>query len=395
VTATGTATGVGWDADPALPAWPGFAPLTGTRVTADACVVGLGGSGLAAVDEFAARGLTVVGVDAGRIARGAAGRNGGILSAGGAMSFRDACARFGAAAALDLWQRTDRELDRLVEQLGPDVIRRTGVLRLAGLPGPAEDADEAAEREREERDLAADHDAMRAHGLPVERYDGELGRGLRLPRGAGMNPVARAFTLADRLRSVAGLHENTPVESVSAGTVRTSYGVISAGVVVVAVDGRLDVLLPQVRPHVRTLRLQMLATAPIERRRLPGPMSARWGFDYAQQDDAGRLLVGGGRDRFVAEEDTVDDRPTAGVQARIEHIAARVAGGPVTVTHRWAASVGYTADARPLCARVDDGVVACGGYNGTGNLVGAVAARTAVALAVDGEPVPPYFRGEL
>jgi glycine/D-amino acid oxidase-like deaminating enzyme len=94
-------------------------------------------------------------------------------------------------------------------------------------------------------------------------------------------------------------------------------------------------------------------------------------------------------------EDTFDDRPTAGLLALIEHIAARVAGGPVTVTHRWAASVGYTADARPLCARVDDGVVACGGYNGTGNLVGAVAARTAVALAVDGEPVPPYFRGEL
>jgi glycine/D-amino acid oxidase-like deaminating enzyme len=40
---------------------------------------------------------------------------------------------------------------------------------------------------------------------------------------------------------------------------------------------------------------------------------------------------------------------------------------------------------------VADGVVAIGGYNGTGNLVGPVAARAAVALALDGTPPPPYF----
>jgi hypothetical protein len=35
-------------------------------------------------------------------------------------------------------------------------------------------------------------------------------------------------------------------------------------------------------------------------------------------------------------------------------------------------------------------VVAIGGYSGTGNLVGPVAARAAVALALDGTP-PGYF----
>jgi glycine/D-amino acid oxidase-like deaminating enzyme len=41
--------------------------------------------------------------------------------------------------------------------------------------------------------------------------------------------------------------------------------------------------------------------------------------------------------------------------------------------------------------RVADGVVAVGGYSGTGNLVGPVAARAAVALAMDGTLPPPYF----
>jgi glycine/D-amino acid oxidase-like deaminating enzyme len=40
---------------------------------------------------------------------------------------------------------------------------------------------------------------------------------------------------------------------------------------------------------------------------------------------------------------------------------------------------------------VADGVIAIGGYNGTGNLVGPVAAHAAVALALDGTAPPAAF----
>jgi gamma-glutamylputrescine oxidase len=60
------------------------------------------------------------------------------------------------------------------------------------------------------------------------------------------------------------------------------------------------------------------------------------------------------------------------------------------VTHRWAASVGYTQDSKPLCVEVSPGVVACGGYSGTGNLVGPLTARAAVALALDGTAPPSW-----
>jgi glycine/D-amino acid oxidase-like deaminating enzyme len=156
------------------------------------------------------------------------------------------------------------------------------------------------------------------------------------------------------------------------------------------VDGRLDLLFPALAGRVRTARLQMLATEPVPRR-LPCPVYGRWGYDYSQQPDDGRLYVGGGRDRFVEAEWTHDATPSPQVQAYIETVAARMAGGPVRVTNRWAASVGFTPDARPLCALVEPGVVAVGGYNGTGNLVGPVAARAAVALALDGVPPPPYL----
>ena len=377
---------VGWD--DAVASWPGLPVLPGDT-TVDACVVGLGGSGLAAVEALCDRGLSVVGVDAGRVAAGAAGRNGGFLIGGPALFLHDAVARWGPAA-VDLYRETLAELARLSQLLGPEVVRRVGSLRLAGLPGgPASDA-EAADQEAELADCAAQLAVLREYEIPVEIYDGQLGRGLFLPDDAAVNPAVRATRLAELLAPRASLYEHTGVTALSPGRVATEHGTVSAGVVIVAVDGRLDALLPALRGRVRTARLQMLATAPLPAR-LPCPVYGRWGYDYAQQLPDGRLFVGGGRDRFVDAEWTSDSSPTEPVQAYIESVAERMAGGAVQVQARWAASVGFTADARPLCTRVDEGVVAIGGYNGTGNLVGPVAARVAVALALDGTEPPPYF----
>jgi glycine/D-amino acid oxidase-like deaminating enzyme len=377
---------VGWDE--AVADWPGLPPLGGD-ITADACVVGLGASGLAAIEALADRGLSVVGVDAGRVAAGAAGRNGGFLIGGPARFLHDALARWGPAA-VELYRATLAELDRLAERLGPDVIRRVGSIRLAGLPGePGSDA-EAADHAAELADCAAHAAALRAHGIAVDEYDGPLGRGLFLPDDAATNPALRAVLQARELAPRAALHEHTRVSAVHAGHVRTERGTISADYVIVAVDGRLPAVVPSLTGRVRTARLQMLATAPLPPR-LPCPVYGRWGYDYAQQAPDGRLFVGGGRDRFVDAEWTDDGQPTEPVQAYIETVAARMAGRPVSVTARWAASVGFTDDGRPLCTMVDDGVVAVGGYNGTGNLVGPVSARAAVALAVDGAPLPSWL----
>jgi gamma-glutamylputrescine oxidase len=377
---------VGWD--DAVADWPGLPPLAGD-VSADACVVGLGASGLAAVEALTDRGLSVIGVDAGRVAAGAAGRNGGFLIGGPELAFHHALERWGDAA-VELYRATLAELDRLVELLGPEVVRRVGSIRLAGVPGePASEA-EAADREAELADCAQQAHALREHAIAVEEYDGPLGRGLFLPDDAATNPAMRATRIALRLTERAALHEHTAVTDIKAGHVVTERGTITARTVVVAVDGRLDVLLPALAPRVRTARLQMLATAPVERGRLPCPVYGRWGYDYAQQLPDGRLFVGGGRDRFLDAEWTTDGEPSDQVQAHIEAVAQRMAGGPVQVTDRWAASVGFTGDDRPLCTMVDDGVVAVGGYNGTGNLVGPVAARAAVALALDGAPPPRW-----
>ena len=371
---------VGWDADPLVQQWPGLPPLVGDA-RADACVVGLGASGLAAVEALVTRGLSVIGVDGGRVAAGAAGRNGGFLLGGPAPFLHDAIEAWGHTA-IELYRETLAEIDTLESTLPPGVLRRTGSIRLAGLPGEDDDAEVA--------DCASHAAALRAHGIAVEDYDGELGRGIFLPDDAAVNPAVRALSIAARLEHRAALHEHTRVSRIVAGEVSTALGMVRAPVIIVAIDGRLEQLVPRLAGRVRTARLQMLATAPLAPR-LTCPVYGRWGYDYAQQGVDGRLYVGGGRDRFVEAEWTDSTRPTAPVQDWITHVADRMAGAPVTVEGRWAASVGFTPDGRALCVQVDDGVVAIGGYSGTGNLVGPVAARAAVALAVNGVEPPSYL----
>ncbi len=382
---------VGWDDVAEVVDWTGLAPLD-ADVSADACVIGLGGSGLAAVDAFAERGLSVVAVDAGRVAAGAAGRNGGLLVGGADDSLHVAIAAWGEDDALWLYQSTMAELDRLEHQL-PDVVRRVGSIRLAGLPGEPQTAAEAVDRAAEISDCDRHEAALRAHGIGVERYEGPLGTGLFLPDGAAMNPARRAIGLASQLRDRAALHEHTRVTAIERGKVSTERGTISAAMILVAVDGRLDLVVPALADRVRTARLQMVTTEPVPPGRLPCPVFGRWGYDYAQQDAAGRVFCGGGRDLFVDDEWTHDAEPSAQVQGYLADLAGRMAGEDVAITHRWAASVGFTVDTdgRALCAQVDDGVMAIGGYNGSGNLVGPVAARAAVAHVLDGEALPSCF----
>src|SRR5687767_10318139 len=85
--------------------WENPPPLDGD-VRADVCVVGLGGSGLAAVGALLDAGAMVAGIDAGPVAGGAAGRNGGFLLAGGSRFHHAAGEAWGRERAAELYALT-------------------------------------------------------------------------------------------------------------------------------------------------------------------------------------------------------------------------------------------------------------------------------------------------
>lgn len=336
--------------------WAGYPSLEGS-LEAEVCVVGLGGSGLAAILELLNQGRRVIGLDAGTVAGRAAGRNGGLLGAGLAKGYPDLISAIGHEGARAWYQAT---LERIpfMQQQTPETISLKGIVRIISEEGEKADCDRTRE-------------ALEADGFPVEPYAGPEGNGLLFPGGGQTNPLERCRALA-RLASAGGavLFEHSPVVGLFEDGVVTTTGKVRCPKVIVAVDGKLDHLLPELSGKVRTLRLQMLATAPTELR-FPRPVSTRWGFEYWQQTVDGRIAMGGFRDRGGEGENTPADHPAEPVQGLLEaKLRDLDIGAPIT--HRWAASVGYTPDYLPFCDQVRPNVWAVGGYSGTGNVVGSI-----------------------
>jgi glycine/D-amino acid oxidase-like deaminating enzyme len=355
-----------------LPVWDDrvWTPLPRLEglVQAEVCVIGLGGSGLAALDELRALGVSAVGLDARSVGAGAAGRNGGFVLAGLAKFYHETVEQVGAETAAGLYRQTAAEIQRQAQEF-PGIIRLTGSLRLAA---------DAAERADCQRHFAA----LRAGGFDAEPYAGPEGEGILLPTDGVMQPLHRVRALALSLQARGGrLYEDSPVREMLPGAVVTAAGTVRCETVIVAVDGRLELLLPELRPRVRTARLQMLATAPAPEVSFPRPVYWRHGYEYWQQRPDGGVALGGFRDHALEEEWTMALEPTDRIQGLLEKFLREHLKVRAPITHRWAAPVAYTADGLPVLEQVRDRVWAVGAYSGTGNIVGALCARAAARLA--------------
>ncbi len=346
--------------------WKGF-PTLADRIIADVCVVGLGGSGLAAIDESVKLGRSVVGIDAGYVAGEAAGRNGGILLAGMPLFYHEAWARWGPKRAKRVYRKT---LDELAVVLAHPSARQTGSLRIAT-------------DDEELGDIGDEMAALAADGFEAHPYDGPEGEGMLLPADGVYNPMRRGRELATSLADEgANLYEHTPAVAIGPGRVETPRGPVEADVVVVAVDGRLEKVFPELKDRVRTARLEMLATAPVPHR-FSRPVYSGYGSVYWQQLLDGVIAMGGKRDRFYERSWSTDAGPTAELQSGLDNQLEEM-GVEAVVTHRWAGHAAYTENRTPIFEEMYPSVWVVGAYSGHGNVLGAVYARTAVRSALSG-----------
>jgi gamma-glutamylputrescine oxidase len=362
--------------DPA--GWANPVALAGD-VAGDVCVVGLGGSGLAAVGAALDAGASVVGIDAGPIAGGAAGRNGGFLLAGGALFHHAAVAAWGEERAVGIYEESLAEIDRLAAELGA-LVRLVGSLRI---PASAEEIEECA----------LQREALERHGFPVAPADGPTGPGLFIPGDGSVQPLERCRLLATRaVERGARLYCDTPAVELAGDRVRTPAGAVACSAVVVCVDGGIERLLPELAGRARSARLQMLATEPVEPGRVPCPVYDNWGYDYWQQLPDGRVALGGCRHRHLDAEWGQPADTNAEVQACLDVLLRERVGLPeVAVAHRWAGVIAYTDDRLPVLEEARPGVLAVGAHSGHGNVLGSAAGRAAMAIALD-RPAPRLAR---
>jgi uncharacterized NAD(P)/FAD-binding protein YdhS len=357
--------------------WAGFPPLTGPRA-ADVAVVGAGVTGCACALRLAAGGADVVLLDGEAVAAGASGRNGGFASAGTGLGLGDAAAQIGLPAALELVRATGAALDAMLalaaERGDPGAIERTGSLWIAA-PDEAGDLRTAVARLR-----AAGFDCREAPELVPAPMRARYTAAAVFPLDCRLEPARFVRALAGAAAAAgARVHERSPVEAIEPGPggwrVRTAMGDVTARAVVVACDGRTPRIVPELEGIVYPVRGQMLATEPLSDTVIALPTHSDHGFVYARPTRDGRLAIGGCRSADLEAEYTVDQRPTAPVQAALERfMGERMGLAGVRVDHRWAGTMGFSADLLPVAGEVPGrpGLhVACG-YSGVGNVQGFV-----------------------
>jgi gamma-glutamylputrescine oxidase len=348
-------------------------PRTGAGGRPDVVVIGGGVTGCSCALTLAQRGVRVRLHEAREIAGSASGRNGGFALRGGSRPYDAMRSQLGPERARTLWELSERALERLSELAG-DAFRRTGSLRLA--------ADEA-----ERIALRAEFEALERDGFAVEWVDMLDGPLAGAYHGAIFHPGDGALQPARWVRRLARRAAEAGADIVEHE--RARLGEVDADAVVVAADGLIAHVVPELTGVVRPTRGQVLLTEPLDRTLFVQPHYARNGYDYWQQLPDRRLLIGGSRDASLEDEYTDVETTTDVVQARIEQLAARLLGRAPNVTHRWAGIWGTTTDGLPLVGRLPDNesLWVAGGYSGHGNVLG-LACGDLVARAILGESPP-------
>jgi gamma-glutamylputrescine oxidase len=370
-------------------------PLSGD-VEVEACVVGGGVAGLSCARRLADRGIETILLEAGTVAGGASGRNGGFLIAGTALFHNDARERLGAEQASAIYAATleaQKEIVELASDLGAgDAVRRVGLLRLATSEDEAEH-------------VRAHAAALTEDGFAAELLErDELPRALRRSGLVGcltrhdcaLHPVdwyrmLAAAAEAAGTRICEGTRVTSPVPGPADGPVVTDAGVVRARHVVVAADGALPRLVPEYEGRVRARRLHMLATEA-----LPPAVGcmvyARWGHEYLHQRPDGRILAGGFSDLDGDASYTDSDTGNRLVWDRVERYLRDQLEAHVRVTHRWAGVVGYSDDSLPYVGEVPGrpGLHVSGGYSGHGNVPGFMCGRD-IADTIAGDAPVQFF----
>lgn len=342
-------------------------------------MIGAGVTGLSCALHLARAGIEAVVLERGVVAGGASGGNGGFLLAGMADFYLDARERHGRERARAIYARTlaaQEEMYELAQELAlGDTVRRVGGLRVSA-------SEEEAEHVR--RHVGA----LREDGFPAELVErDELPSALRryghnacLTDHDGALQPARWIRALARAAESAGarIHEASPVKAPvpapGEGPLRTPTAQLAARHVVVASDGGLPALVPELAGRVRAKRLHMVASAPLGRRLVERPVYSRWGYEYVQQPPDGRALAGG----FSDLDEAAYSASEAGdplVWERIGRWLHDELGISAPVTHRWVGVVGYSADGLPWVGELPGraGLYAAGGYSGHGNVPGFVA----------------------
>jgi gamma-glutamylputrescine oxidase len=373
---------------------PSSEPLA-QRVTADVCVVGGGYAGVSAALELAARGYSVVLLEAQRIGWGASGRNGGQAIVGfgddGECTIEKQFSVQDARRAWDISVEGLRLLRDRIQRYGIGCEFSPGYLSLAVKPRKAQ----ALRR-------WMDH-TMAAYGYPLQWLGpAEIRQWVASerfysavfdPASGHLHPLKYCLGLA-AAAAAAGvrLHENSAAFVIERGDtplVKTAQGeckckfVLLAGNVYLGEYG--DDIAPEVAARIMPVGTYMIATEPMGQERADALMRGRpaasdtnFVLDYFRLSADHRLLFGG-----------ADSYSGAAPRDLIARIRSSMLGvfpqlADLSVPHAWGGFIDITMNNAPNFGRLGSNVYYLQGFSGHGLALAGMAGKLA-AEAISGQ----------
>ncbi|WP_282025010.1 NAD(P)/FAD-dependent oxidoreductase [Limimaricola cinnabarinus] len=395
-----------WYAATAEPAADRAALETDRRC--DLAIVGAGFTGLWAALTAARTGLDVVVLDAHRAGFGASGRNGGQVGSGFNKGQRWLEEKLGDGPARQLWdiaEEAKRQLRDFCESHAPEARYLPGVVH--GAYTGREAADDRAEAEHLAR--AYGYDAIRPLSrsgirdiVRTEAYHGGL-----LDEGAGhLHPLRYARALArEAEKAGATIHELTEVTRVERGTpatLHTPKARVSADHVILAGNGYLPGIMPEVAARVMPINSFIAATEPLGERwrevltRDIAVADSRFVVNYYRMTEDRRFLFGGRESYGIGFPTDI----TTALRARMESLFPQLSD--TRIEHVWGGTLGITMSRLPSLQRIGPNILSGAGFSGHGVALSGMAGRV-MAEAVAGQagrfdtfsalPVPAFPGG--
>ncbi len=386
---------------------PEFPALT-SDIKTEICVIGAGYTGLSTALHLAESGFEVVLLEAQRVGFGASGRNGGQVGSGQRRE-QDALenmAGFDAAHAFwDIAEQSKNCVRRLIAEHKIDCDWRDGILHA----------------ELRERDLGHSHayaeklqkeyNYQHITPLTAEQIRNHLGSeayvGGTLDMGAGhLNPLKYVLGLA-RAAQNAGVRifENSKATDISMddpAKVSTKTGSVMARFVVLAGNGYMGNLAPQVAKRVMPINNFIVATEPLGQalaqeliRDDVAVADSKFVVNYFKRSADHRLLFGGGESygyRFPKNIAAKAQKPMLKIFPQL---------ADVKIDYAWGGTLAVTVNRMPNFQRLSDNVFSASGFSGHGvamaSLAGEIMAETVKGMTgrfdAFAKTKPPRFPG--
>ncbi|QHA82029.1 FAD-dependent oxidoreductase [Pseudomonas mediterranea] len=335
-----------------------FPSLTGVA-TADVCVIGAGFSGLNTAIELAERGLSVVILEAKRVAWAASGRNGGQLIRGCGHDLGKFERYIGADGVATL-DRLGLDAVEIVKQriakYGIQCDLRWGFCELANTSnhymGFIEEkvALELSGYPHKLELVPADE---MARVVASDRYVGGL-----IDHGSGhLHPLNLALGEATTARALGvRIFENSAAINITYGNtiiVRTAHGLVRAKSLVLAGNAHLGELVPQLSDRVLPAGSYLIATEPLAPEEAEALIPAnralcdqRVGLDYYRLTADNRLLFGGACRYSGTDPSDI----AAYMRPKMLRVFPQLAGK--RIDYQWGGMIGIGANRLPQIGRL-------------------------------------------